>query len=138
MSMRPSGSVALLLALAACTSQGAPHRSQPSPPAPSDSQAQRLCAAALARPIAASSLTTVADVRDFVTGGPSPMPGDRSRQPGKDAFPGAARTDTAAWCTVGSDGAYTFFAASGDGKAVEIEGVGGITGPVPDHPVLVP
>jgi hypothetical protein len=147
MDLRVATGILLPVALAGCTG-GASPRTTASPYASPgvstsassllQSAAQRLCTRALTRPVAAASLTSVGDVRDFELGGPAPLTPDPSRNPGRNAFPTSSRSDVAAWCTVVSDGAFTFFAAGTDGTAVKIESVGGITGPVPDRPVPIP
>lgn len=112
----------------------APHavRARPTP------VAQRLCVAALHRPVAASSATTVGDLRGGERDGPAPPVGDTSHRPAAHAFRSSSPAAPAAFCTVGSPSLYTFYGAGPDGTAVELEGAGGWSGPVPDQPPPIP
>lgn len=102
------------------------------------SESHMLCTAALHRPVAGSSLTTVGNVRDWERGGPSPLTPDPTRRPGRAAFPSASGADTAAWCTIGSSGNFDFYAAGPDRTAVKLESVGDLSGAVPTSPVPIP
>lgn len=135
-----SPALVLVLTAAACSAGGHPtaRSTGHETPAATLTVSQHLCDDAIDRPVAASSMTSVAEVRAYETGGPPPSPGDRSRHPGRAAFPSLAPTSRAAWCTVGESGSYTFFAAGPDGTAVKIESVSGLSGPVPDRPFPIP
>jgi hypothetical protein len=94
--------------------------------------AAAICTAALTQPIAASSLTTVGEIRGWERGGPTAI------RPASNAFTGQDPGAVAAWCTVGSGGTYTFYGAGTDGTAIELEGVGGLTGATPSAPIAIP
>lgn len=125
-----------------CTGQSKPESASSSPARSSalvpQSVAQALCEHALHAHVAASALSTVGDVRDFVVGGPAPLSPDLSRRPARSAFPTAGRSASAAWCTVATDNTLTFYAAGPDATAVKLETVNGYHGAVPDHPLAIP
>jgi hypothetical protein len=136
--------LALTAALAtSCTGDGARMRGAATavshlPAESAASEAQNLCERALRSPVAASSAATVGEVRDFVVGGPPPLTPDPSRRPARGSFATASASDRAAWCTVATGDALTFYAAGPDGTAVKLESVHGYQGAVPDRPVAIP
>lgn len=100
--------------------------------------AESICEHALHVPVAASSLLTVGEVRDFEVGGRPPLTPHPGRRSARLVFPAAARSDIAAWCTVASGKTLAFYAASPNSPAVEVENLNGYSGAVPDHPGAIP
>jgi hypothetical protein len=146
MSMRVVGLVgaALVVALSSsCTASNTTARnraaSSPVPSTPATQlEAQTICEHALHVPVAASASSTVGEVRDFEVGGPAPRTPDPGRRPAQRAFAAAARSDSAAWCTVAAGKTLTFYGAAVNGIAVKLETVNGYSGAVPDHPLAIP
>lgn len=98
-----------------------------------------LCQFALGASVVASSSTTVAEARAWFVGGPSPATSESaSRHPARDAWPGIPGDTPAAWCTTGANGNYTFYAVGPDGTDVRLETVNGVSGPPPNHPLVIP
>jgi hypothetical protein len=135
-------SVALALSSSCTDSHAKAHSGTPSSSSASTAAgrtaAQRICEDALNLPVAASAPSTVGEVRDFEVGGPAPLTPDPSRHPARNAFPQAARSDSAAWCTVATAKTLTFFGAAPNAAAVKLETVNGYSGAVPDHPLAIP
>ena len=106
----------------------------------SPAAAMSLCQSALGSAVVAASSTTVNDARGWKRGGPPPMSSAdaESRRPARKAWPSAASSDPAAWCTTGTGGEYTFYAAGPDGTAVQLERVGGLGPNPPDRPPAIP
>ena len=94
--------------------------------------AQTMCENALGagKVVSAGPMTTVGDLRSMRQG-----PGF---QPAKDAFPGSAKDDAAAFCwTKGAADLYDSFGVTADGQRVKLVSVGGMTTP-PSGPPVVP
>ena len=93
--------------------------------------AQTMCDKALGagKVVSAGPMTTLGDLRSMRQG-----PGF---QPAKDAFPGSAADDAAAFCwTKGDADLYDSFGVTTDGQRVKLVSVGGMTAPTSGPPVV--